>query len=65
MKVGERRIVITNSGVRHPVGTLVEVNIICEGAEDKMPYYCQAVEGNTAYWYSEDELAIEIDGLKA
>ena len=65
MKVGERWIVITNSGVRHPVGTLVEVNLICEGDPDGKPYYCQAVEGNTAYWYSADELAKEIDGLRA
>ena len=65
MRVGERLIVITNHGVRHPVGTLVEINQVYKGQADGYPYYCQAVGGKTAYWYSEDELAKEIDGLKA
>lgn len=65
MRVGDRVIVITDHGVRHPVGTLVEVKIIGSGVADTRPYYCQAVEGNTAYWYSDTDLAKEVDGLKA
>lgn len=65
MRIGDRMIVTTNHGVRHPVGTLVEVKIIGSGVADTKPYYCQAVEGNTAYWYSDDEIAKEVDGIKA
>lgn len=65
MKVGERQIVITNDGIRHPKGTLVEVKIIGTGVVDSRPYYCQAVGGQTCYWYSGEEIAKEIDGLKA
>lgn len=64
MRKGERYIVITDHGVRHPKGTLVEVKLICEREPDSRPYYCQAVEGNTAYWYSANELAKEIDGIR-
>lgn len=65
MRKGDRVIVITNEGVRHPVGTLVEVKIIGSGIADKKPYYCQAVGGNTCYWYGDDEIAKGVDGLKA
>lgn len=65
MRVGDRVIVITDQGVRHPKGTLVEIKIIGKGIADTRPYYCQAADGNTAYWYSADEIAKEIDGLKA
>lgn len=65
MRIGERMIVTTDHGVRHPKGTLVEVKIIGKGIADTRPYYCQAIEGNTAYWYSDDEIAKEVDGLKA
>ena len=65
MRVRDRMIVTTNQGVRHPVGTLVEIKIIGTGTVDEKPYYCQAVEGNTAYWYGADEVSKEIDGLKA
>jgi hypothetical protein len=65
MRVGERFIVTTDHGVRHPKGTLVEIKLICKGVEDDRPYYCQAVEGNTTYWYSGDELAKEVDGIRA
>ena len=65
MRVGERLIVITNEGARHPVGTLVEVKIVGTGIADKRPFYCQAVEGQTCYWYGAEEVAKEVDGLKA
>jgi hypothetical protein len=65
MRVGQRLVVITNEGVRHPVGTLVEVKIIGTGIADKKPYYCQAVDGETCYWYGKDDLAVEVDGIKA
>ena len=65
MRKGDRVIVTTNEGVRHPVGTLVEIKIIGSGIADKKPYYCQAVEGRTCYWYGDDEIAKEVDGIKA
>ena len=65
MKKGERAIVITNDGVRHPKGTLVEVKIVGHGIADTKPFYCQAVEGQTCYWYGAEEIAKEVDGLKA
>lgn len=65
MRKGERVIVITNDGVRHPKGTLVEIKIIGSGTADKKPFYCQAVGGQTCYWYAEDEITKEIDGYKA
>lgn len=65
MKRGERLIVITDDGVRHPKGTLVEVKIVGKGIADTRPFYCQAVGGQTCYWYSEEEIAKEIDGIRA
>ena len=65
MSVGDRVIVITDQGVRHPEGTLVEIKIIGKGIADTRPYYCQAVEGSMAYWYGPDEIAMEADGIKA
>ena len=59
MRVGDRVIVITDHGVRHPKGTLVEVKIIGKGIADTRPYYCQAIEGNTAYWYEPEALMSE------
>lgn len=58
-------IVTTDQGVRHPKGTLVEIKIIGKGIADTRPYYCQTVEGSMAFWYSEDEIAKEVDGIKA
>lgn len=54
VKAKRRFVVITNHGVRHPYGTLVEV-------EDRCSYglYCKAVDGQTAYWYNDDELMNE------
>lgn len=51
VKAKQRFVVITSHGVRHPFGTLVEI-------EDRCSYglYCKAVGGQTAYWYEEDEL---------
>ena len=63
--IGERFIVISDQGVRHPKGTLVEVRLISKYAEDPEPYYCRAVGGETCYWYGPDEIAKEVDGLKA
>ena len=65
MSVGDRVIVITDRGVRHPIGTLVEVKIVGTGIADNRPYYCKAVEGESCYWYGPDEVAKEIDGIKA
>lgn len=65
MRVGDRVIVITDHGVRHPKGTLVEIKIIGKGIADTRPYYCQAVDGTTCYWYGVDEVSKEIDGIKA
>ena len=65
MRKGDRAIVITSDGVRHPKGTLVEIRIIGSGIADTKPYYCQAVGGQTCYWYAGDEIATEVDGLKA
>ena len=65
MRIGDRFIVITNHGVRHPVGTLVEVKIIGKGIADTRPYYCKAVEGESCYWYGPDEISKEVDGVRA
>ena len=56
MKVDDIAIVVTNKGVRHPIGTKVIVKIMGKPEIDDRPYYCQAVEGNTAYWYAESDL---------
>ena len=60
MRVGEQVFVITDEGVRHPVGTLVEVKIIGTGIADNRPFYCKAVDGETCYWYGKDDLSVEI-----
>ena len=65
MRKGDRAIVITDHGVRHPKGTLVEVKLIAKNEMDGRPYYCEAVEGHTAYWSGPDELSKEIDGYRA
>lgn len=64
MKKGERYIVISNEGARHPVGTEVIVLHQNQSDRDSKPLYCRAREGQTAYWYAEDELAKEIDGIR-
>lgn len=54
VKAKRRYVVITDHGVKHPVGTLVEI-------EDKCSYglYCKAVGGQTAYWYNNNEIMDE------
>lgn len=59
MRKGEHFIVITHRGSRHPVGTEVVVTVMTDPARNERPYYCKAVQGNTEYWYSEDELTKE------
>lgn len=56
MKVDDIAIVATNKGVRHPIGTKVVVKIIGKPEIDDRPYYCQAYDGKTCYWYGENEL---------
>ena len=65
MQVGDKVIVTTDHGVRHPKGTRVEVKIIGKGIADTKPYYCKAVEGESCYWYGPDEIAAEGDGTEA
>lgn len=65
LRKNEQYIVISNHGSRHPVGTLVTITMMVDPKSNIRPYYCEAVDGNTAYWYGADELAKEIDGIKA
>lgn len=46
----------TNRNNTHPAGTKAVVILTCES--ESRPYYCKAVEGQTTYWYSLDELSI-------
>lgn len=64
MRKGEQFIVISHRGTKHPVGTLVTIEESVSPQNNREPYYCKAVDGNTAYWYGADELAKEIDGIK-
>lgn len=64
MRKGEHYIVTTNHGTRHPVGTEVVVLEITSKEVNPYPYYCRAVQGQTCYWYHEDELSKECDGIK-
>lgn len=64
LRKGEQYIVISHHGSRHPVGTLVTITMMVDPQNNIRPYYCEAVDGNTAYWYGADELAKEIDGIK-
>lgn len=64
MKKGEHYIVISNLGTRHPVGTEVVIMHINPSPTDTMPILARAREGRTEYWYAEEELAKEIDGIK-
>ena len=50
----QRYVVITDNGVKHPIGTVVEVE-----ATTSYGLYCQAVDGKTSYWYDRDELLTE------
>lgn len=64
MRKGERFIVISNHGTRHPVGTEVEVIHINQSQTDSRPILARAVGGQTEYWYAVSDLAKEIDGIK-
>ncbi len=64
MKKGEHYIVTSEKGSRHPVGTEVVVMHINQSLTDDKPILARAREGRTEYWYAEDELAKEIDGIK-
>lgn len=64
MRKGEHYIVISHHGTRHPVGTEVEVIHINQSQMDSRPILARAVGGQTEYWYAEDELAKEIDGIR-
>lgn len=64
MRKGEHFIVISHEGCRHPVGTEVVVIDMVNPVTNTRPYYCQAVQGSTCYWYEGDALAKEIDGIK-
>lgn len=64
MKKGEQYIVISQQGSRHPVGTEVVVIHVNPSETDSKPILARAKEGRTEYWYAEDELSKEIDGIK-
>lgn len=64
MRKGEHYIVISHHGQRHPVGTEVVVREITSQDYNAYPIYCQAVQGQTAYWYRAEELAKECDGIR-
>ena len=64
MKKGEHYIVISQHGSRHPVGTEVVVIHVNPSETDSKPILARAKEGRTEYWYAEDELSKEIDGIK-
>ena len=53
-----------DSAHTHGVGAIVKVVMIGNKYIDPEPYYCKTVDGNTCYWYGEDELeVIEREGL--
>ena len=54
----KQAIVITDEGVRHPKGTIVDILIVGHNDQDPKPYYCQAEGGKTCYWYGPDEIEI-------
>lgn len=64
MRKGEHYIVISQHGSRHPVGTEVVVIHVNQSETDSKPILARAKEGRTEYWYAEDELSKEIDGIK-
>jgi hypothetical protein len=64
MKKGEHYIVTSEAGSRHPVGTEVVIVHINQSLTDSKPILARSREGRTEYWYAEDELAKEIDGIK-
>ena len=64
MRKGEHYIVISQQGSRHPVGTEVVVIHVNPSETDSKPILARAREGRTEYWYAEDELSKEIDGIK-
>lgn len=64
MRKGEHYIVNTWHRSRHPVGSEVVVVDMVNPKYNEYPYYCRAVQGQTAYWYREDELSRELDGIR-
>ena len=65
MKVNDICRVLADKGRGHAKGSRVRVILIApDGYDDPKPYYCQAEEGQTAYWYAADELeVIEREGM--
>lgn len=64
MRIGERYIVNTLVGTRHPKGTEVEVMWINKHKDDPTPILCRARGGKTEYWYRKTELVKEVDGIR-
>ena len=59
MKVDDICRVLVDKGRGHGKGAKVKVILIApEGYDDPEPYYCQAVDGKTSYWYKADELEV-------
>ena len=59
MTVGSKAVVVKEKGTKHPKGTRVKVVFMVDQnkyPEDDKPYWCQAEEGQTCYWYSQEEL---------
>ena len=65
MKVDDICRVLVDKGRGHGKGAKVKVILIApEGYDDPEPYYCQAIDGKTSYWYKADELeVIEREGM--
>lgn len=63
MKVDDICRVLVDKGRGHPKGTEVKIVLIApEGYDDPEPYYCQALDGSTSYWYSGSQLLLLEEG---
>ena len=55
MRKGDKCVVTRDKGRGHPTGTIVEIIDVCK--ETNLEPYCgKAVDGQTSYWYSEEDL---------
>lgn len=52
---GDKVRILQHRGVKHPDGTIATILAI-HRSEDHEPYFCQTTEGETCYWYAEDEI---------
>jgi hypothetical protein len=62
MKVDDICRVLVDKGRGHGKGAIVKIVLISPSEADPEPYYCQALEGNTSYWYSGSQLLLLEEG---